>query len=40
MHIVIVRAGNVGKALGIGWRDAVHQVSYALRGLVGKSASG
>jgi 8-hydroxy-5-deazaflavin:NADPH oxidoreductase len=38
MHIAIVGAGNVGKALGIGWRAAGHQVSYALRQLTGKSA--
>jgi 3-hydroxyisobutyrate dehydrogenase-like beta-hydroxyacid dehydrogenase len=38
MRIAIVGAGNVGKALGIGWRGAGHQVSYALRDPVGKSA--
>jgi predicted dinucleotide-binding enzyme len=31
MHIAIVGAGNVGSALGKGWRKAGHQVSYALR---------
>jgi predicted dinucleotide-binding enzyme len=38
MHIAIVGAGNVGGALGNGWRKAGHQVSYALRDTTGKSA--
>jgi 8-hydroxy-5-deazaflavin:NADPH oxidoreductase len=38
MQIAIVGAGNVGRALGAGWRAAGHQVSYALRHLTGKSA--
>jgi 8-hydroxy-5-deazaflavin:NADPH oxidoreductase len=31
MRIAIVGAGNVGQALGRGWRQAGHEVSYALR---------
>jgi predicted dinucleotide-binding enzyme len=31
MRIAIVGAGNVGQALGKGWRKAGHEVSYALR---------
>ena len=31
MRIAIVGAGNVGQALGKGWRQAGHEVSYALR---------
>ena len=31
MRIAIVGAGNVGQALGKGWRRAGHEVSYALR---------
>jgi predicted dinucleotide-binding enzyme len=31
MRIAIVGAGNVGQALGKGWRKAGHDVSYALR---------
>jgi predicted dinucleotide-binding enzyme len=38
MHIAIVGAGNVGWALGNGWRKAGHEVSYALRETTGKSA--
>jgi predicted dinucleotide-binding enzyme len=38
MHIAIVGAGNVGWALGNGWRKAGHEVSYALRDATGKSA--
>ena len=38
MQITIVGAGNVGFALGGGWRKAGHQVSYALREKAGKSA--
>jgi predicted dinucleotide-binding enzyme len=37
MHIAIVGAGNVGGALGKGWRKAGHQVSYALRDTTGKN---
>ncbi|MGC1579749.1 MAG: NADPH-dependent F420 reductase [Beijerinckiaceae bacterium] len=36
MQIAIVGAGNVGGALGKGWRKAGHQVSYALRKTTGK----
>jgi predicted dinucleotide-binding enzyme len=38
MHIAIVGAGNVGQALGNGWRKAGHEVSYALRETTGKNA--
>jgi predicted dinucleotide-binding enzyme len=38
MRIAIVGAGNVGWALGNGWRKAGHEVSYALRETTGKSA--
>jgi predicted dinucleotide-binding enzyme len=38
MHIVIVGAGNVGSALGKGWRKAGHVVSYAPRDATGKNA--
>ena len=38
MHIAIVGAGNVGWALGNGWRKAGHDVRYALRDATGKSA--
>jgi predicted dinucleotide-binding enzyme len=31
MRIAIVGAGNVGQALGKGWRKAGHEVSYAVR---------
>ncbi len=31
MHIVIVGAGNVGSALGHGWRRAGHTVTFAVR---------
>ncbi|MBV9518437.1 MAG: NADPH-dependent F420 reductase [Hyphomicrobiales bacterium] len=37
MQIAIVGAGNVGGALGKGWRKAGHQVSYALRDFTGKN---
>jgi predicted dinucleotide-binding enzyme len=36
MQIAIVGAGNVGGALGKGWRKAGHRVSYALRKTAGK----
>ncbi|MBV9050978.1 MAG: NADPH-dependent F420 reductase [Hyphomicrobiales bacterium] len=36
MRIAIVGAGNVGGALGKGWRKAGHQVGYALRDTTGK----
>jgi predicted dinucleotide-binding enzyme len=36
MQIAIVGAGNVGGALGKGWRKAGHHVSYALRKTTGK----
>ena len=32
MKISIIGAGNVGTALGTGWRDQGHDVTYALRG--------
>ncbi|MBV8427196.1 MAG: NAD(P)-binding domain-containing protein [Hyphomicrobiales bacterium] len=35
MEIAIVGAGNVGGALGKGWRKAGHQVGYALRDTAG-----
>mgnify|MGYP001164784556 CR=1 FL=1 len=38
MRIAIVGAGNVGQALGSGWRKAGHQPSYALREATGKNA--
>jgi predicted dinucleotide-binding enzyme len=31
MDIVIVGAGNVGRALGSGWIRAGHKVTYAVR---------
>ncbi len=31
MKITIIGAGNVGRALGQGWRDAGHEIDYALR---------
>lgn len=38
MQITIIGAGNVGKALGAGWRKSGHDVTYALRAANGKSA--
>jgi len=38
MRITIIGAGNVGRALGAGWRKCGHDVSYALRAASGKSA--
>jgi 8-hydroxy-5-deazaflavin:NADPH oxidoreductase len=38
MRITIIGAGNVGKALGAGWRKAGHDVAYALRAATSKSA--
>lgn len=38
MRIAIIGAGNVGQALGTGWRKAGHDVSYALRATTGGSA--
>jgi 8-hydroxy-5-deazaflavin:NADPH oxidoreductase len=38
MQIVIIGAGNVGQALGAGWRKSGHDVSYALRAATGKNA--
>ena len=35
MNIVIVGAGNVGRALGGGWRKAGHKVTIAVRDLAG-----
>jgi predicted dinucleotide-binding enzyme len=38
MQIAIIGAGNVGQALGAGWRKCGHDVSYALRAATGKNA--
>jgi 8-hydroxy-5-deazaflavin:NADPH oxidoreductase len=38
MRIAIIGAGNVGQALGAGWRKGGHNVSYALRAATGKNA--
>ena len=38
MRIAIIGAGNVGQALGAGWRKAGHDVSFALRATTGGSA--
>jgi 8-hydroxy-5-deazaflavin:NADPH oxidoreductase len=38
MRITIIGAGNVGKALGAGWRKSGYDVTYALRAANGKSA--
>ena len=38
MNIVIVGAGNVGRALGGGWRKAGHGVTIALRDTAGEKA--
>jgi 8-hydroxy-5-deazaflavin:NADPH oxidoreductase len=38
MRIAIIGAGNVGQALGVGWRKCGHDVSYALRAATGKNA--
>ena len=38
MRITIIGAGNVGQALGAGWRKSRHDVAYALRSTSGKSA--
>ena len=39
MRISIVGAGNVGQALGKGWRKAGHEVSYALRNATSNKVS-
>lgn len=39
MQITIIGAGNVGRALGAGWRKSGHDVSYALRSANGKNAA-
>jgi len=39
MNIVIVGAGNVGRALGGGWRKAGHGVTMALRDTAGEKAA-
>jgi 8-hydroxy-5-deazaflavin:NADPH oxidoreductase len=39
MNIVIVGAGNVGRALGGGWRKAGHSVTMALRDIAGEKAA-
>lgn len=38
MRITIIGAGNVGQALGAGWRRRGHDVTYALRAAAGKNA--
>jgi predicted dinucleotide-binding enzyme len=38
MRITIIGAGNVGTALGAGWRKSGHDVAYALRATTSKSA--
>ena len=38
MRITIIGAGNVGQALGAGWRKCGHEVSYALRAATGRNA--
>ncbi|HLK83882.1 MAG TPA: NADPH-dependent F420 reductase [Xanthobacteraceae bacterium] len=38
MDITIIGAGNVGQALGAGWRKCGHDVVYALRAASGKNA--
>jgi 8-hydroxy-5-deazaflavin:NADPH oxidoreductase len=38
MRIAIIGAGNVGQALGAGWRKCGHDVSYALRAATGRNA--
>src|SRR5260370_27948765 len=39
MDIVIVGAGNVGRALGGGWRKAGHKVTLAVRDTSGAQAA-
>ena len=39
MNIVIVGAGNVGRALGGGWRKAGHRVTMAVRDATGQKAA-
>src|SRR5437588_4335459 len=39
MNIVIVGAGNVGRALGAGWRNRGHNVTMALRDTTGERAA-
>jgi 8-hydroxy-5-deazaflavin:NADPH oxidoreductase len=39
MNIVIVGAGNVGRALGTGWLEAGHKVTFAMRDPAGTSAA-
>jgi len=39
MNIVIVGAGNVGRALGAGWRNRGHNVTMALRDTTGEKAA-
>src|SRR5262249_12744650 len=39
MNIVIVGAGNVGRALGGGWRKAGHSVTMAVRDTAGEKAA-
>jgi 8-hydroxy-5-deazaflavin:NADPH oxidoreductase len=38
MRIAVVGAGNVGQALGTGWRKAGHDVCYVLRATTGGNA--
>jgi predicted dinucleotide-binding enzyme len=39
MHIIIVGAGNVGRALGAGWKKAGHSVTFATRDPAGPKAA-
>jgi predicted dinucleotide-binding enzyme len=39
MEIAIIGAGNVGKALGTGWRKAGHQVLFGMRDPAGEKAA-
>jgi len=39
MNIVIVGSGNVGRALGTGWRKAGHSVTFAARDPTGAKAA-
>ena len=38
MRVAIIGAGNVGQALGAGWRKCGHDISFALRAATGKNA--
>jgi predicted dinucleotide-binding enzyme len=39
MNIIIVGSGNVGRALGAGWRKAGHRVTFAVREIDGQKAA-